>query len=109
MGSSVRLIVEVASINWRDGYGYKLVDREALSIPEYWIADYLGLGARCYIGNPKHPIFYVSQLIDGNYQVSLFRGNYWVGSATFPQFNLTVQQIFFAGRDAVKNARIEDS
>ena len=79
MGSSVRLIVEVVSINWRDGYRYKFVDYEALSIPEYWIADYLGLGARCYIGHPKQPIFSVSQLIDGNYQVSLFRGNYLVG------------------------------
>ena len=97
MGSYVRLIVEVASINWRDDYGYKLVDCEALSIPEYWIADYLGLGARCYIGHPKQPIFSVSQLIDGNYQVSLFRGNYRVLSATFPNLNLTVQHFFLAG------------
>jgi Uma2 family endonuclease len=96
-GSSVRLIVEVASINWRDDYGYKLVDCEALSIPEYWIADYLRLGPRCYIGNPKQPIFSVSQLIDGNYQVSLFRGNYRVLSATFPNLNLTVQDFFLAG------------
>ena len=109
MGSSVRLIVEVVSINWRDGYRYKLVDCEALSIPEYWITDYLGLGARCYIGNHKQPAFSVSQLIDGNYQVSQFRGNYLVWSPTFPKLNLTVQHIFCAGRDAVKNARIEDS
>jgi Uma2 family endonuclease len=109
MGSSVRLIVEVVSINWRDGYRYKLVDCEALSIPEYWITDYLGLGARCYIGNPKQPTFSVSQLIDGNYQASQFRGNYLVWSPTFQNFNMTVQQIFFAGRDAVENARIQDS
>jgi Uma2 family endonuclease len=71
-----------------------LVDYEALSIPEYWIADYLGLGGRRYIGNPKQPTFSVSQLIDYDYQVSLFRGNYLVWSPTFPNLNLTVQQIF---------------
>ena len=79
MGSSVRLIVEVVSINWRDGYGYKFVDYEALGIPEYWIADYWGLvGGRRYIGNPKQPTFSVSQLIDGDYQISQFRRNYLI-------------------------------
>ncbi|MEG5045385.1 Uma2 family endonuclease [Microcoleus sp. B4-C1] len=109
MGSSVRLIVEVVSTNWRDDYGYKLVDYEALGISEYWIADYLGLGGRRYIGNPKQPTFSVYQLVDGEYQVSHFRGNERVLSPTFPQLNLTVQQIFSAGRDTVKNARLEDS
>ena len=101
MGSSVRLIVEVVSTNWRDDYGYKLVDYEALGISEYWIADYLGLGGRRYIGNPKQPTFSVYQLVDGEYQVSQFRGSDRVLSPTFPQLNLTVQQIFSAGRDAV--------
>ena len=59
MESSVRLIVEVVSTNWRYDYGYKLVDYEALGISEYWIADYLGLGGRRYIGNPKQPTFSV--------------------------------------------------
>ena len=67
MGSSVRLIVEVVSNNWRDDYGYKLVDYEALGIYEYWIADYLGLGGRRYIGNPKKPTFSVYHLVDGEY------------------------------------------
>jgi Uma2 family endonuclease len=34
MGSFVRLIVEVASTNWRDDYRDKLVDYEALGISE---------------------------------------------------------------------------
>ena len=34
MGSSARLIVEVASTNWRDDYRDKLVDYEALGISE---------------------------------------------------------------------------
>jgi Uma2 family endonuclease len=109
MGSSVRLIVEVVSTNWRDDYGYKLVDYEALGISEYWIADYLGLGGRRYIGNPKQPTFSVYQLIDGEYQVSQFRGSDRVVSPTFGQLNLSVQQIFSAGRDTVENARVEDS
>jgi Uma2 family endonuclease len=33
--------------------------------------------------------------------VSLFRGDDLVLSPTFPQLNLTAQQIFSAGRDAV--------
>lgn len=101
MGSSVRLIVEVVSTNWRDDYGDKLVDYEALGISDYWIADYLGLGGRRYIGNPKQPTFSVYQLVDGEYQVSLFRGDYLVLSPTFTQLNLTVKQIFIAGRNAV--------
>jgi Uma2 family endonuclease len=109
MGSSVRLIVEVVSTNWRDDYGYKLVDYEALGISEYWIADYLGLGGRRYIGNPKQPTFSVYQLVDGEYQVSQFRGSDRVVSPTFGQLNLTVKQIFSAGRDRVENARREDS
>jgi Uma2 family endonuclease len=109
MGSSVRLIVEVVSTNWRDDYGYKLVDYEALGISEYWIADYLGLGGRRYIGNPKQPTFSVYQLIDGEYQVSQFRGSDRVVSPTFGELNLSVQQIFSAGRDTVENARLEDS
>jgi len=109
MGSSVRLIVEVVSTNWRDDYGYKLVDYEALGISEYWIADYLGLGGRRYIGNPKQPTFSVYQLVDGEYQVSLFRGSDRVVSQTFGQLNLSVQQIFSAGRDTRENARLEDS
>ncbi len=101
MGSSVRLIVEVVSTNWQDDYGHKLVDYEALGISEYWIADYLGLGGRRYIGNPKQPTFFVHHLVDCEYQISLFRGSDRIMSPTFPELNLTVQQIFSAGQDAV--------
>ena len=97
MGSSVRLIVEVVSTNWQDDYGHKLVDYEALGISEYWIADYLGLGGRRYIGNPKQPTFFVHHLVDGEYQISQFRGSYRIMSPTFPELNLTAQQIFNGG------------
>ncbi|MFM6899181.1 MAG: Uma2 family endonuclease, partial [Microcystis panniformis] len=36
-GESIPLVIEVVSSNWRDDYGDKLVDYEAISIKEYWI------------------------------------------------------------------------
>ena len=97
MGSSVRLAVEVVSTNWRDDYGYKLVDYEALGIGEYWIVDYLGLGGRRYIGNPKRPTLSVYELVDGEYQVKQFREDDRIESPTFSQLSLTAKQVFQAG------------
>ena len=96
-GASVRVVIEVVSTNWRDDYGHKLVDYEALGIPEYWIADYLGLGGRRYIGSPKQPTLSVYQLVDGEYQVQQFRGGDRIISAAFPELNLTAAQVFAAG------------
>lgn len=97
-GESIQLIVEVVSTNWRNDYGHKLTDYEALGIPEYWIADYLGLGGRRYIGFPKEPTFTVYQLVDGEYQLQQFRGNERIISPTFPELNLTAEQVFKAGK-----------
>ncbi|MDX2242638.1 MAG: Uma2 family endonuclease [Leptolyngbyaceae cyanobacterium bins.302] len=36
-GSSVVLAVEVVSTNWKDDYSVKVVDYEAIGIPEYWV------------------------------------------------------------------------
>jgi Uma2 family endonuclease len=96
-GSSVRVIVEVVSTNWRDDYGHKFIDYEALQIPEYWIVDYLGLGGRRYIGTPKQPTFSVYQFVEGEYQVQQFRGGDRILSAAFPELNLTAEQVFAAG------------
>ncbi|WP_227873379.1 Uma2 family endonuclease [Aphanothece sacrum] len=93
-GSSVRLVVEVVSTNWRDDYVYKMTDYESLGIPEYWIVDYLGLGGKRYIGFPKQPTITICQLIDGEYQLQLFKGNDRLISPLFPQLNLTPEQIF---------------
>ncbi len=68
-----------------------------MGIKEYWIVDYLGLGGRRFIGNPKQPTFSVYQLIDGEYQVKLFRGAEVIESPTFPELNLTAQQVFAKG------------
>jgi Uma2 family endonuclease len=97
MGDSVRLAVEVVSTNWRDDYFFKASDYEEMGIPEYWIVDYLGLGGRKFIGNPKQPTLSVYQLVDGEYQVKQFRENERVESLAFPELNLTAEQIFLAG------------
>ncbi|MEG4997908.1 Uma2 family endonuclease [Microcoleus sp. B4-D4] len=97
MGSSVRLAVEVVSTNWRDDYHFKFADYEEMGIPEYWIVDYLGLGGRKFIGTPKQPTLTVCQLVDGEYQISLFRGDDRVESLAFPELNLTAELIFRAG------------
>ncbi|MEH2143008.1 Uma2 family endonuclease [Nostoc sp.] len=100
LGTSVRLVVEVVSTNWSDDYALKLEDYESLGIPEYWIVDYLGLGGRRFIGNPKQPTISIYQLIEGEYQVRQFRGNDRIHSPAFPEFNLTAEQIFKAGEVA---------
>lgn len=111
--ASVPLVIEVVSTavassretrptrcltNWRDDYASKLVDYETFGVPEYWIIDYLALGGRRYIGNPKQPTISIYYLVDGEYQVNLFRGNERIVSPIFPELNLTAEQIFQAGR-----------
>jgi Uma2 family endonuclease len=97
LGNSVCLAIEVVSTNWRDDYGYKLIDYEDLGIPEYWIVDYAALGGRRFIGNPKQPTLSIYQLIDDEYQVSQFQGSDRIQSPLFPELNLTAEQIFQAG------------
>ncbi|MGH8001389.1 MAG: Uma2 family endonuclease [Brasilonema sp.] len=94
--ASVPLVIEVVSTNWRDDYYKKLADYEGIGIPEYWIVDYLALGARKFIGNPKQPTISIYNLVEGEYQVNQFRGDERVHSLTFPELNLTAQQIFEA-------------
>ncbi|BBD57795.1 hypothetical protein NIES2109_05630 [Nostoc sp. HK-01] len=82
------------STNWRDDYLKKAADYEAVGIPEYWIVNYAALGGRRFIGNPKQPTISVYSLVDGEYQVQQFRNNERLVSQTFPELNLTVEQIF---------------
>lgn len=97
MGSSVRLAVEIVSTNWQDDYLVKVADYERLGISEYWVVDYAALGGRRFIGNPKQPTISVYQLVDGEYQISLFRGSERIESLAFPELKLTAEQIFRAG------------
>lgn len=95
-GASVKLVVEVVSTNWRDDYALKMADYESLGIEEYWILDYLGLGGRRYIGNPKQPTITVCTLVEGEYELRQFRSDERIVSVAFPEFSLTVQQVFRA-------------
>ncbi|MEH2326702.1 MAG: Uma2 family endonuclease [Nostoc sp.] len=98
--ASIPLVIEVVSTNWRDDYFTKAGKYEDVGIPEYWIVDYLGLGGRRFIGNPKQPTISIYQLIEGEYQVRQFRGNDRIQSPAFPDLNLTAEQIFRAGEVA---------
>jgi Uma2 family endonuclease len=92
--TSVKLIVEVVSTNWQDDYYDKLRDYEAMGIPEYWILDYAALGGRDFIGYPKQPTIFVCELMDGEYVKTACRKTDRIISPTFPQLNLTAQQVF---------------
>ena len=96
-GASIPLVVEVVSTNWQDHYLRKVGEYELIGIPEYWIVDYLGLGGRRFIGNPKQPTISIYRLIDGEYEISQFRGDDYIESAAFPELKLTAQQVFQAG------------
>ncbi len=95
-GDSVRLAIEVVSTNWQDDYLRKVGEYELMGIPEYWIVDYLGLGGRRFIGNPKQPTLSVYQLVDGEYQITLFTGNERIESLAFPELQLSAAEIFAA-------------
>ncbi len=93
-GISIPFVIEVVSTNWRDDYYKKFADYELIGISEYWIVDYAALGGREFIGNPKQPAIFVCELVDGEYVKKIFRGDDLIISPTFPEINLTAQQIF---------------
>ena len=93
-GKTVKLVVEVVSTNWRDDYVLKMSDYECMGIQEYWIVDYLGLGGRRYIGFPKKPTLTICTLVDGEYEIQQFSDRSSINSPTFPQLQLTVEEIF---------------
>ena len=92
----LQLAVEVVSTNWEDDYIDKLDEYQRLGIPEYWIVDYLAIGSRDCIGYPKVPTISVYQLVEGEYQVSQFRGSERIVSPTFPELTLTVEEVLLA-------------
>lgn len=92
--ASIRLIVEVVSINWRDDYLTKLAGYEAFGIPEYWIVDYAALGGKRFIGDPKTPTLSIYTLDEsGEYQFKQFRDNDLIESPTFPNLRLTAGEV----------------
>jgi Uma2 family endonuclease len=63
LGSSIKFVMEVVSSNWQNDYARKVEDYAILGIPEYWIADYAGLGGTRHIGKPKQPTFSICTLL----------------------------------------------
>jgi Uma2 family endonuclease len=94
--SSIPLVVEVVSTNWRDDYYRKLGEYEEIGIPEYWIVDYLPNGAKKFVTDYKQPTISIYYLVDDEYEISQFRGNDQIVSPTFPELTLTANQIFQA-------------
>ncbi len=88
------MAIEVVSTNWADDYDTKFLEYEALGIAEYWIVDYAALGGIRYIGKPKQPTLTVNQLIEGEYQSRLFRGNEPIRSTILTRLELTAAQVF---------------
>ena len=78
------------------GFGFGLIN-EALLFTEYWIVDYLGLGGRRYIGDPKQPTISIYHLVEGEYVLQVFRGKDIVRSPCIPELGLTAESIFGSG------------
>ncbi|MGK7874588.1 MAG: Uma2 family endonuclease [Xenococcaceae cyanobacterium] len=98
----IQLAVEVTSTNWEDDYIDKMDEYQRLGISEYWIVDYLAIASRTYLGKPKVPTVFVYQLVDGQYQVQAFRGDERIVSKTFPELELTVNQILAASLPKIR-------
>jgi Uma2 family endonuclease len=97
-GSSIKFVAEVVSSNWQNDYSRKIEDYASLGIPEYWIADYKGLGGIKHIGQPKQPTLSICLLGDGEYKIQILRGDEPIVSPTFPGLKLTAEQVLSAGR-----------
>lgn len=96
LGSTIPWIAEVVSGNWQNDYARKVEDYAALGIPEYWIVDHAGLGGIRYLGRPKQPTVTVGTLVDGDYDLCLFRGDERIVSHVFPDLGLSAQQVLTA-------------
>lgn len=93
LGSSIKFVAEVVSSNWQNDYARKVEDYATLGIPEYWIADYAGLGGVRHIGKSKQPTLSICTLANGEYEIQQLRGNQIVISTTFPNLKLTAAEI----------------
>jgi Uma2 family endonuclease len=98
LGSSIKFVAEVVSSNWQNDYSRKVEDYAVLGIPEYWIADYAGLGGTRHIGKPKQPTLSICTLVNGEYEIQQLRGDRTIISPTFPDLKLTAEQVLRAGR-----------
>jgi Uma2 family endonuclease len=93
LGRSIKLVVEVVSANWETDYARKMEEYALLGIPEYWIADYRGLGGIAFIGKPKQPTFTVCQLQGDEYRQQQYRLGQLIHSPLLPHLELRLDDI----------------
>jgi Uma2 family endonuclease len=61
---------------------------------DYWIVDYLALGSRNYLGNPKQPSVLVYVLNEQQqYEMQRFQRDERIFSPTFSELDLTMNEI----------------
>ncbi|HEY9702932.1 MAG TPA: Uma2 family endonuclease [Allocoleopsis sp.] len=78
------LAIEIVSNNADDDYRYKRSEYAVREIPEYWIVD------------PNLEKVIVLILENGFYETTEFTGNQVINSPTFPELQLTVEEILKA-------------
>ncbi|MBW4551777.1 MAG: Uma2 family endonuclease [Aphanocapsa sp. GSE-SYN-MK-11-07L] len=99
LGRTIKFVAEVVSSNWQNDYARKFEDYALLGIPEYWIADYQGLGGELFIGRPKQPTLTLCVLSqDGRYERQILRGDQLIVSSVFPGLNLTAAAVLRTAR-----------
>lgn len=93
LGRSVKLVVEVVSTNWETDYARKVEEYALLGIPEYWIADFRGLGGIAFIGRPKQPTLTVCCLNGDEYRQQLYRLGEPINSPLLPNLHLRLDDV----------------
>jgi Uma2 family endonuclease len=93
LGHSIKLVVEVVSTNWETDYARKVEEYALLGIPEYWIADFRGLGGTAFIGKPKQPTFTVCQLNGDEYRQKQYRLGESITSLLFPTLKFRLDDV----------------
>ena len=92
-------VVEVVSDSTAlQDYREKVTEYQNKGIREYWVVDADPFGAAKYIGSPKRPTVSVYSLVEGVYQIRRFQEGDRVISPTFPDLQLTADQIIKAGK-----------
>jgi Uma2 family endonuclease len=92
-GKTIALVVEVVSSNWETDYARKVEEYSLLGIPEYWIADYRGLGGVAFIGKPKQPTFTVCELQGEEYVKRQYRLGETISSKLLPSLQFRLDDI----------------
>ena len=92
-GQAVKLVVEVVSTNWETDYARKMEEYAVLGIPEYWIADFRGLGGVAFIGRPKQPTLTVCRLAGDEYEQVQYRLGENVSSPTLPDLKMRLDDV----------------